>query len=243
MGLSSNSLIHFTNSKESLIGILKEEFKIKYCSEKVITHQGELNYAIPMVSFCDIPLSEVKNHIKSYGSYGIGLKKDWGKKNGLNPVFYVEKNSMIGSNYFEAFNEIFIGKRISDCNEIEFKQIDVLRYMKNYEADLITDKINKPNYRYADEKEWRFVLSKEQAQFVVKNEYYIKNKEKYNNPIDILRLGFSPEDISYVIINNDSEISEFIDVLRKSKGKKYPYDEVERLITRLITVEQILNDF
>jgi hypothetical protein len=243
MGLSSNSLIHFTYSKESLIGILKDEFKIKYCSEKVITQRGVLNYAIPMVCFCDIPLSEIKNHISKYGTYGIGLKKEWGIKNGLNPVFYVEKNSTVGNNYFEAFSEFFVGKNFNDFNSNDFKQIDVIRYMKNYEADLIIDKINKTNYRFADEKEWRFVLPKEQAQFVVKNETYQNNKNKYNDKVKNYKLSFNPEDISYVIINNDNEISDFIDILKKSKGKKYPYDEVERLITRLITVEQILNDF
>ncbi|PWK80345.1 abortive phage resistance protein AbiGi (putative antitoxin) [Mucilaginibacter oryzae] len=63
MALSSNSLVHLTNFKQSLIGILNESFKVKYCLENVITQVGVLKYAIPMVSFCDIPLSELKDHI------------------------------------------------------------------------------------------------------------------------------------------------------------------------------------
>ncbi len=76
MALSSNSLIHLTQKKEALIGILENNFKIKYCYEIINTSSGKINAAFPMVSFCDIPLSQIKEHINKYGSYGIGLKKN-----------------------------------------------------------------------------------------------------------------------------------------------------------------------
>tara|TARA_R110002096_G_scaffold404235_2_gene602027 strand:+ start:334 stop:522 length:189 start_codon:yes stop_codon:yes gene_type:complete len=62
MGLSSNSIIHFTKTSESLKGILQENFRIKFCLE-IVNLETQLNYAAPMVSFCDIPLSQVKEHI------------------------------------------------------------------------------------------------------------------------------------------------------------------------------------
>lgn len=86
MPLSSNSLIHFTKNKSTLCGILENDFKIKYCLETINAKRHQYIGAVPMVSFCDIPLSEVKDHIKKYGAYGIGLSKQWGIKNGLNPV-------------------------------------------------------------------------------------------------------------------------------------------------------------
>jgi hypothetical protein len=46
-----------------------------------------------------------------------------------------------------------------------------------------------------------------------------------------------------VIIKNESEIPEFLDVFKKSKGNIYYYNDVERLMTRLITTEQIIEDF
>ena len=42
MSLSSNTLIHLTNKKEALIGILKEGFRIKYCLEHLKTINEEL---------------------------------------------------------------------------------------------------------------------------------------------------------------------------------------------------------
>jgi len=51
--------------------------------------------AIPMVCFCDIPLSQLVSHIDTYGKYGLGMSKEWGIKKGLNPVIYFNKNSLL----------------------------------------------------------------------------------------------------------------------------------------------------
>ena len=79
--ISSNCLFHFTNSAENLLNILENEFNPRYCLENLkfldfspkMTDYFEI--AIPMVCFCDIPLSKIKTHISIYGNYGIGMKK------------------------------------------------------------------------------------------------------------------------------------------------------------------------
>lgn len=80
MSLSSNSVIHFTNNKEALVGILQKNFKITYCNEQILLADSVVKIQVPMVSFCDIPLSKIKDHIDKYGNYGIGLTKNWAKK-------------------------------------------------------------------------------------------------------------------------------------------------------------------
>lgn len=83
MSISSNSVIHFTNKFDNLKGIiLNSGLRVKYCLESLLLDNYNLEMASPMVCFCDIPLSEVKNHINSYGSYGIGLYKIWAKEKG-----------------------------------------------------------------------------------------------------------------------------------------------------------------
>lgn len=244
MRLSSSSLIHFTKSKDSLKGILTDNFYVKYCLEKVKTPKGNIGNAIPMVSFCDIPLSSIKEHIEKYGSYGIGLKKTWGQKMGLNPVLYVDKNSSFANNAHSALISLVRGKDISSLTETESNLSDIIRYMKNYEADLKTEKLDIKNYRFADEKEWRYVPNKEDAQMAF-NESLYKGafKKGINEEISHLRLEFKPDDINYIIINDDSEINDFINILRSSKGNGYSYNDVEKLMTRIITKEQIFNDF
>ena len=245
MGLSSNSLIHLTKTSEAIVGILQDNFRIKYCIEHINTPKGSFNAAFPMVSFCDIPLSEIKNHIKKYGSYGIGLKKEWAKRNGLNPVIYFDNSSTLSGQFRESFEMLLKDKKRSELNDNEIAIFDLARYMKNYQEKLNRNGVVEENYRFSDEREWRYVPNyKEVAAFLPIEAYdTIEKKEKANKPLDKLRLYFEPNDISYIIIENENEISEFIDILRKSKAKKYSMDDVERLMTRMITTEQIISDF
>lgn len=77
--LSANTLFHFTNNIDNIINILTNEFSPRYCMESFEFLGGcDLEIAIPMVCFCDIPLSQIKNHIENYGGYAIGLSKEWG---------------------------------------------------------------------------------------------------------------------------------------------------------------------
>ncbi|MDD2828347.1 MAG: abortive infection system antitoxin AbiGi family protein [Sulfuricurvum sp.] len=250
MGLSSNSIIHFTSTKDSLKGILSNDFHVKYCIEDVILGDKNTTYIAPMVSFCDIPLSEVKNHIENYGSYGIGLSKEWAIKQRLNPVVYVEKKSFFSESLLELFRSTY------DAQMHETKAthgLQVFSHIKNYESDLFRkNKEPKRNYRFSDEREWRYIPSYSDAfddeekrfSFPSKKEFQTpEQKAYYNDRIKHLKLMFEPNDIKYIIINDESEIGEFIDFLRHVKGKNYSLHDVERLTRRIITTEQIYSDF
>lgn len=239
MGLSSNSLIHFTN-RDSLKGILEEEFRIKYCTEIVRAKRGAgFNVVVPMVSFCDIPLSEIKNHIQKYGRYGIGLSKKWGKKKGLNPVLYLEQKSTLIKNMIYGFSKL-LEEDINKYTTTQYRIAEVIRYIKNYEGILVRKgKKIKKNYRFSDEQEWRYVPSKSNARIFINAD----DKTEANQNIENLRLGFNPNDITYIVVKNEKEIDEFIQIIINAKSKKYSENEIKRLTTRIITSKQILSDF
>ena len=86
--------------------ILRNNFIPKCSLETIFNGADKLEFAYPMVCFCDIPLSQVKEHIAIYGHYGIGLSMEWGIENGLNLVLYLESRSDLTLNFFNMINEI-----------------------------------------------------------------------------------------------------------------------------------------
>lgn len=109
----SSSLLHFTNRFSSLKGIVSKGFRYSYCKEKFpkavvnnVLHKDEDGFRpnnfyvndaitgdvlIPMVSFCDVPLTRAGIHASSYGKYIIGVDKEMARKlyRDLMPVQYV----------------------------------------------------------------------------------------------------------------------------------------------------------
>lgn len=244
MALSSNTLIHFTSSKEALKGILTDNFKLKYCKETIDLHGIKPTLHVPMISFCDIPLSQIKNHIANYGHYGIGLSRDWALRNRLNPVLYIQSQSSLAQSYEELMKRLLTAEKEAAADKAARRIAkDIARYIKNYEGPLhrLDKKIDK--YRFSDEREWRYVPERDACPMLyTSTEFEKRGKEAANAEVAELRLEFGPDDIKYIIIKSDQEIREFIDHLRYVKGDKYSQTQVERLTTRLLTSEQIHGD-
>lgn len=200
---------------------------------------------VPMVSFCDIPLSEIKEHIGKYGRYGIGLTKGWAMRMGLNPVLYMEQNSALAKNLHHSFDKYLVEEGVdhTEPTESQIALADVFRYVKNYQGSLERKTENKENYRFSDEREWRYTPphSKNYEMMISKEEYELEPK-KHDDSVGSLTLRFEPNDIKYIIIDNDKEISEFIRHLHDAKGNSYSYKDVERLTTRILTADQIMED-
>lgn len=245
MALSSNTLIHFTPDKEALKGILSDNFRIKYCRETIQLHGFKGTLHVPMISFCDIPLSQIKNHIANYGHYGIGLSREWALTNRLNPVLYVQENSTLAEGYEELLSHLQAEEKRGALDKTARRMAaEIVRYIKNYEGPLKRAEVNIDRYRYSDEREWRYVPAKSDAykSLYTANDFESKGKDAANNEVGSLRLEFGPDDIKYIIIKSDNEIREFIEHLRDSKGDKYSLRQVERLSTRILTSEQIHGD-
>jgi len=246
MPLSSNSLIHLTNSLEALEGILSENFRIKYCKESSNWKNSKTTIYVPMVSFCDIPLSQIKDHISNYGCYGIGLTKEWAIRNHLNPVLYMQQNSSLADSYDQALSSLSNKPAKDDATRRFYHQLsDIVRYTKNYEGTLIRKNAPPRNYRFSDEREWRYIPSIDEKC----EPYYMdsdfddpKTKEIAAKSVASMRLKFEPNDIKYLIIKDEIEITGLINHLRTWIGPNFSMQEVERLSTRIMTSEQIRTD-
>ncbi len=251
MGLSSNTILH-TTDKEGLFGILKElSFKIFYCNENVVSEnrKNTINAAFPMVSFSDFPVSELK-YRQTYGHYGIGMTKIWANKNKLNPVIYMAKQSQLTSDYFNQFVEIHNDMKLGKPNKKWFDSIIyMLSFMKNYQGHLVIKKlgIDNKNYRFSDEREWRYVPTKNDlkainAPLFLNGPNYSANKDKWNHILNPIRLKFQIKDINYIIIEKDSEINEFIKYIKQCHSG---LTEVQShaLCSKMISLVRIQNDF
>ena len=60
-------LFHFTSRCDILMSILSGGFRPSMAREKIESTKKDKEFAVPMVSFCDLRLSELKLHMDSYG--------------------------------------------------------------------------------------------------------------------------------------------------------------------------------
>jgi Putative abortive phage resistance protein AbiGi, antitoxin len=244
-------LFHFT-SKAGLFGILSSNFAVSYSRENIVGKGKSTGFAVPMVSFCDLKLSELKVHMDKYKGYGIGLSKSWANSHGLNPVFYVNKHCAFTSNFIAAVERLH--RHLDSIYDFEQHRaasaayMDILntyRYIKNYEGDLVRPgKATAPNYRFADEREWRYVppLNSTKRPFVPLTQIEGDvQKRDLNASISNLQLKFKPEDIRYLIVEKDKERMELINHLESVK-MRFSEDTRRRLASRILTADQIRRD-
>ena len=250
--LSANTLFHFTNSIDNIENILVNEFCPRYSLENLspIANNSSFEVAIPMVSFCDIPLSQIKNHIKYYGHYAIGLKKEWGIKRKINPVFYLYKDSAT-ADYIKG---IFDTLKHEKDKEISLQptllnSINLMQFIKPYEGKLWkNEKYIDESIRFYDEREWRYVPHLEGADGRTSilgkaNFLDIKSRQKETEKLKDKKLSFEPNDIKYIIVEKEKEILPIVKKIRDIKGDKYSMKDIDILVTRIISMEQIKEDF
>ena len=252
--ISSESIFHFTKYKNNLIGILQNEFYPGLCFERYELKDRVVEGYFPMVSFCDIPLSQIRDHIKTYGSYGIGMSKKWAEKMGLNPVLYIKKNSQLSCHIDTQIQTLIsmVKKKympkegLSDVDSIRKALLSILTYVKPFEGTFLKGKKKKTPIKFYNEREVRYVPPAEKI-----NDTFILTKKQYSD-VSIMgefisnlrkvRLSFGPDDIKYIIIKNENEIPWMAEKLRDIK-EKYKNETVQKLLTRIITSRQIKEDF
>jgi hypothetical protein len=254
MSLSTNTLFHFTRTIDNIENILQKVFHPNFSLEDFnIINQNrsknpKLEFAIPMVSFCDIPLSQVSVHLSFYGNYGIGLRKEWGMKHGITPVLYTYKKSRLARQLSSMAKAIIkIDPEHTDGNPAMDRFYDLSCFVKPYQGRPFRNGILLPNKRFYDEREWRYVprLPAGQFRFGLPKEEFLDStiREMGNHYLwDNYQLRFSPADIKYIVVASENEILNMIHIVEDAKSK-FPRDQIKTLISRIVSAKQIIEDF
>lgn len=291
--ISANTLFHFTRTKDTLLSILETGFRPAYSVEFGPATNGRIvECEIPMVCFCDLPLSSLDKHINGhkwehnnkeekflgYGKHGLGMSKTWGTEQQLNPVTYATNRSHYLLKCLEANRRLLslyqynneetekiiakykIDKTTKDSpnfTDLERKILVDQSYIQSaLEAYSIILNYVKPyedvrdGRRYYDEREWRKVVPYDSTDFTsVPTIFPLQfpdqpaKKEEFKELIAKHHmLLFEPKDIKYIIVESDRDIEGVIDGI-KAMGHKYSDVDKDRLTTRILTCEQLHDDF
>ena len=244
MPISANTLFHFTRDYGTLVKILQSKLFPRLCLEEKIVSQLPMKLAIPMVCFCDIPLSQISNHASKYGHYAIGIRKDWAMQQGVTPVLYVHDNSLIPQTIFTEIRELSTKITTEKDKSLSkmMRYLDTICMMKPYS---VINEQTGVEVRYYDEREWRYVpprKSDDQFCYLIEEHY---NKEDTRKSIDRENeeygVTFHPDVINYLIVDKESEVLRFKQVIENIKGD-FSHSSVELLTTRIISMERIRDD-
>lgn len=254
----SSSLFHFTRKISNLKLILKgKKFRASYNIENVQAFFPNENYlAIPMVCFCDIPLKFISNnHTKRYGFFGLGLKKEWGLKNKINPISYRTKESSSEWFFHDLMVQLSYSTRVVErLKSLQFSaegilqtELERLEYINSMLLDralkiagfvkpYTDDNTGKERNNYLD-REWRWVPNEVESIFCESNDEARRGEinEKYFN-LNPDYLTFEVEDLKYLIVRKRSEIDKAVGLVRSLNLSQ---KEKDNLIQKIIDIESI----
>lgn len=237
MAISSSSLFHFTSKFENLEKILKHGFWPRYCIEYGWSNKY-IDFALPMVCFCDIPLTQIKEHADFYGGFGIGVSPEWIRNNkNITPVQYISHES-------KDFK--LIGRLLTKLknNAITDPEISKLQLAKKVSGKTVGKKEVLRTKKFYDEREWRYVPTMDDSGQLIQpvDKHGTFDIEGFSKITESQKLKLNIDDIRYLIIPNESYREKLIQFARTIYNKAIPA-EVDVLISKIISLNQISEDF
>ena len=240
----SQSFFHYT-TKKGLLGILKDGFGASYCKEQFKNSAGNLRYiGIPMISFCDIPLSLLPKIVYAQRGYAIGMKREWGLRKCLIPVFYFsnEDNSALTNSIKKSCSDFYANG--INSNELPYKILGISKPYEKYEDKDYIKGRNKENYI---EREWRKIYFTEGWKTLEQYEKLRGDKKQKPKPMLADKLEFTIDDIEFIIVKRDKDIDSMIKSILKNDMKICQNElndiDKQRLIAKIITEKQIKENF
>ena len=259
MNISANTLFHITPKIEFLKSMLSNGFAPRYCIEEIgfftpFTSDSAM-VAQPMVCFCDITLSTINEHVTKYGSFGLGMTKQWGQKNGISPVTYVYEHSSTADLIRFIVGKTFEMKINDDSNQF----LGLLQILKNYYKASSghmykNGKFQSELYNFYNEREWRYVpfgqieksaeFEPSIRTFLEKEAFDNENVKERNNTIlsKYCSLKFKHTDIKYLFVKNEKDFEILSDFIENDYLEGSDKQTIRKFIGKIQILDNLMED-
>ena len=225
--IQADTLFTFTSELEFLISYIENACLYpRYCDEDIeyLDIDKLKKIYIPMKCFCDINLHRINCHLDWYGYYGLAFPKEWGMKNGIQPIQYINPESKLRKDFSVTFNQV-LNDDSSETNDLgdmmKSFMLHELMYYKPYEGKMRNRRSKKIEKKcFTDECEWRYVPDLSNSEFQqIYHDPNIMNAGIMNDisnsltKVEGIALKYNYTDLKYIIIKTNDDFVKLVSVI------------------------------
>lgn len=218
--------------------------------------------AIPMICFCDIPLTRAKSHSNLYGNFIVGVDKDMAITvfgDNINPVMY-RTSQTIGL----ALHDLSVIKATIDnvdgCYNYKRSLNQLIGNTKPYNGT-----VNGKDYCFYNEREWRILIPFDYSEYTkwywnLSEEEFAVKKDEINKilhsseyayrgfTIDIDNEEGFMQFITHIVADTEANIPELVEFVLNEEQPLFGYPKVSKrirnfLVSRITSFERIEKDY
>lgn len=252
--IQADTLFTFTSELEFLIPYIENACLYpRYCDEDIeyLKIDKLKKIYIPMKCFCDINLHRINCHLDWYGYYGLAFPKEWGMKNGIQPIQYINPESKLRKDFSSVFNQILNSTEYESSDLDDMMKSFVLHelmYYKPYEGKMRNRRSKQvENKCFTDECEWRYVPNLSGTEFQqIYHDPNIMNAGIMNDISNSLTnvpgisLKFDYTDLKYIIIKTTDDFIKLVSVI---DNLNITVNTRNELISKIIIWDKSKEDF
>lgn len=252
--IQADTLFTFTTELKYLLPTLKNTMiSPRYCEENIeyLKIRGLKRIAYPMKCFCDINLHRLGEHLSWYGYYGLAFSKEWGMRNGIQAIQYINPKSNLRKDFSKAFTsalKVNMNKETVEQRNMKNYLLHEMMFYKPYDGKMKNRNTDKNEKKcFTDECEWRFipdvtVVGFEQAYFDenILNAGVLQELSNALEGIERISLQFQYSDLKYIIVKDEDDFKQLVEEI-----KGYSVDEQIKyeLISKIIIWDTSKEDF
>lgn len=252
--IQADTLFNFTTELKHIIAAIENKMlSPRYCEEDIrylkIPHLKKIAY--PMKCFCDINLHRIEEHLQWYGYYGLAFAKNWGMQRQIQPIHYINPDSVLRNDFKTAFLAALKSdprKESKTQSKMKNFLLHELMYYKSYEGIMKNRNTGKSKKKcFTDECEWRFIPDVTGAGFEqvyfdedILNAGCLSDYSNAMSGIQEISLNYDYADLKYIIVKSLSDfeiLTEVIMHLGLCKSEEY------QLISKVIIWDRSKGDF